>query len=171
MRPFLLFAALSFATPGFADQPDQPDYNPDLLEECLSAKAGVVDRTACIGVAADACMSDDKGQTTVGMVQCLQLERGQWDGMLNDTYGQLMTEQKARDADLVALGSAVPAARVAKLETMEKHWIAYRDAACAFDAAQWDGGSGAGPSAETCMLDLTGRQALFLEEYLQDNRE
>ena len=49
---------------------------------------------------------------------------------------------------------------------MQRAWIGYRDAACAYEASQWGGGTGAGPAAVGCMMTLTGRQALALEEKL-----
>ena len=53
---------------------------------------------------------------------------------------------------------------------MQRAWIAYRDAACAYEASQWGGGTGAGPAATGCMMTLTGRQALALEERLASRR-
>lgn len=153
-----------------AETKDMPDYNPETLDSCLDSKTGREERASCIGAASDECMSDAKGQTTVGMVQCLSLETESWDSKLNQTYKTLMAEQVAADKSLRDLGSAQPAEREAKLRSMQKAWITYRDSACAFDAAQWDGGSGSGPSAATCMLELTGQQALYLESFLQANR-
>ncbi len=43
-----------------------------------------------------------------------------------------------------------------------------RTAACAYEASRWGGGTGAGPAATACFLDLTGRQALALEARLEE---
>ncbi|AGT09433.1 lysozyme inhibitor LprI family protein [Paracoccus aminophilus] len=164
-------ATPAFAIPAFAEGPDMPDYNPEILSSCLDHNKGYDDRAACIGQASDKCMSDAKGQTTVGMVQCLGLERSSWDGLLNDTYKSLQDEQRKADDAQKADDPASTPARVAKLQQMEKNWIAFRDSACAFDATQWEGGSQQGPSVESCMLQLTARQTLLLETYLADERQ
>lgn len=160
-----LAAALSLAA-GAVWAQDEPQYDPALLTSCLEGKTGADARAACIRVAADACMAQTGGGTTVGMVRCLAAEHGDWDARLNTVYARLMTEQEAADAELAALGSAVKPVRAKWLKEMQRNWIAYRDAACEFDAAQWSGGTGSGPSFAGCRLDLTARQTLHLETYL-----
>ena len=46
---------------------------------------------------------------------------------------------------------------------MQRAWIEYRDATCAYEAAQWGGGTGAGPAFAGCLMRLTAEQALYLE--------
>ncbi|MDN3711905.1 lysozyme inhibitor LprI family protein [Paracoccus cavernae] len=169
MRGGFVAAALlvALAAPaGALRAQDAPQYDGALLTACLAGKTGAEARSACIGAASDACMALPAGQTTAGMVQCLGAERDDWDRRLNSTYATLMAEQKAADDELAALGSAVKPERAQWLKEMQRNWIGYRDAACRFDAAQWSGGTGAGPSSTNCMLVLTARQVLFLESYL-----
>ncbi|MFT5363966.1 MAG: hypothetical protein ACI9VX_001592 [Dinoroseobacter sp.] len=46
---------------------------------------------------------------------------------------------------------------------MQRAWIEYRDATCSYEAAQWGGGTGAGPAFAGCLTRLTAEQALYLE--------
>lgn len=169
MRAIFLAISVMVAAPAMAEAPDKPDYHPEVLQDCLDGKNDYDGRAVCIGAASDDCMSTPKGQTTVGMVQCLTLEATDWDNRLNGTYKTLVEEQKAADANLASLGSAVKPERVQRLQQMQRNWVSYRDAACKFDEAQWDGGSGSGPAVSACLMTLTGRQALYLEQYLKAN--
>ena len=45
---------------------------------------------------------------------------------------------------------------------MQRKWIDFRDAACAFEASKWGGGTGGGPAATQCHLTLTAQQYLRL---------
>jgi uncharacterized protein YecT (DUF1311 family) len=49
---------------------------------------------------------------------------------------------------------------------MQRAWIGYRDAACAYEESQWGGGTGGGPASVDCAMRLTARQALALEARL-----
>ncbi len=46
---------------------------------------------------------------------------------------------------------------------MQRAWIGFRDAKCGYEAAQWGGGTGAGPASVTCHLHETARQMLYLQ--------
>ena len=122
-----------------------------------------------MGKSADACIETPDGYTTVAMgllpgpgVGALGwvAERGLW---------ALMQLEVAAEAELKQWGSAAPSPAAA-LREMQRAWIAYRDAACDYEESQWGGGTGAGPAAIGCMMTLTGRQALALEERLASRR-
>lgn len=142
----------------------------DPTAACLTAAEDGPAKEACIGKAADACMEAPAGQSTVGMGFCLGAEADSWDARLNAAYKALMKNEEAAAKDLADLGSAAASPAVA-LRDMERAWIAYRTAACAYEASQWGGGTGAGPAATGCFLDLTGRQALALEGRLASRQE
>jgi uncharacterized protein YecT (DUF1311 family) len=99
------------------------------------------------------------GQTTVGMVSCLDRERAVWDGWLNTVYQQLYARLAVEDAQTP---SYAPDQASALLQ-MQRAWIAFRDARCAYEASQWGGGTGAGPASVSCHLDATARQMLYLQ--------
>ena len=145
-------------------------FSAQLTESCLARAADPGAREACVGRSADACIHTPDGETTVGMGFCLGKEANVWDGRLNAAYAALMTMETAVETELKAMGSAAPSPAVA-LRQMQRAWIAWRDAACAYEVSQWGGGTGGGPAAAECVMQLTARQALALEERLAARRE
>jgi uncharacterized protein YecT (DUF1311 family) len=142
-------------------------FSTEATEGCL---AGAVDRPArdaCVGLSANACIDTPDGYTTVGMGFCYREEHAFWDARLNAAHGALMDIEEAADAELKELGSAAPSASAA-LRDMQRAWIAYRDAACAYERSQWGGGTGGGPATAACMMRLTAAQALTLESRLAE---
>lgn len=144
----LLTAAPAVAQPAF-------DIAPTL--ECLDAQGDEGDGMQCIGLAAGACMEDDYSTPAMGF--CLEQEWMWWDGQLNDAYGTAMSLAKRADAD------APPPLNVqaGTLRDMQRAWIAFRDARCGWEAALWQGGTGAGPAQIACLMQETGRQAITLQ--------
>lgn len=126
------------------------------VEACIRAGGG----EGCAGEASGACMeATPGGETTVGMVGCLDRERAHWDGWLNAVYQQLYAKLAVQDAQA---DSYAPKQAVA-LRDMQRAWIGFRDAKCGFEASQWGGGTGAGPAAVGCHLHETARQMLYLQ--------
>ena len=142
-------------------------YDPALLTSCLQTNAAKPD--SCIGAASTVCLEGEGGSTTVGMVSCLAAESAQWDGMLNTAYEAVLADAESTDAELKELGSAAEPQAPA-LREMQRSWIAFRDAACNYEASRWSGGSGAGPAATGCTMELTARQALRLQAYADQQR-
>jgi uncharacterized protein YecT (DUF1311 family) len=129
--------------------------------DCL-ADTRFEDRALCAGRAAEACMeANPGGGSTYGMGFCLDQEWRWWDSELNTIYAQLMPLERAGDAANAAGGGLAPA-RAEALRRMQRAWIDWRDASCAYVGTQWDGGTGAGPAATACLVDMTARQALAL---------
>ena len=138
-------------------------------EVCL-AQATPETGSQCAGRAADVCMmANPGGQSTYGMSFCLDAEWTWWDSGLNATFQALMALEKAEDARMTAVGAFAPSLADA-LRGMQRAWIAWRDARCAYAAAQWAGGTGAGPAVIGCLLEETARQALVLQTREQEAR-
>lgn len=127
-------------------------------EICLHAASDRAEAHDCIGRAASACMAQPMGETTVGMGFCLDSELSLWDEMLNAAYRARRADYEARDTGRIE--GAPPLADT--LRDMQRQWIGFRDARCSFEAAQWHGGTGAGPALLGCMLQVTAEQALYL---------
>ncbi len=142
-------------------------YDPAVLTACLSAQKDQPD--SCIGKASGLCMEGEGGSSTVGMVSCLGAEADQWDEHLNAAYETVLAESERTDAEMKQLGSAADP-EVPALHEMQRSWIAFRDAACSYEASRWGGGSGAGPAATGCVMQLTARQALRLMGYADTQR-
>ena len=145
-----------------AAQSDPAPFSPEPTESCLAAAADPVGQEACVGTAAMACIDGPNGSSNAGMGFCLGAEHAFWDARLNAAYAALLALEEANTSELKELGSAAPSTAEA-LRAMERAWIAYRDAACAYEVSTWGGGSGGGPAGAQCMMALTGRQALALE--------
>lgn len=134
-------------------------------DSCLASKAESGPES-CIGVSAQICMQKTVGGgSTVGMGGCLDAEWNAWDARLNKNYQKLMAREKSEDAEMADVGSVAPKQAVA-LRDMQRAWISYRDARCNFVGAQWGGGTGTGPATLDCHMQVTGQQALFLQQML-----
>ncbi|MEQ6248364.1 lysozyme inhibitor LprI family protein [Sulfitobacter sp. HNIBRBA3233] len=131
---------------------------------CLQDAETYTARLACAGASAQACIDTPEGGSTVGTGGCLDRERLFWDALLNEYYQAALSQAVAYDKDLDALDSATPRQAVA-LRAMQRSWIVFRDAACAYEASRWGGGTGAGPAAIGCAMQQTARQALSLQDW------
>ena len=158
--------ALSLAS-GAALQAE-PMFSAEPTERCVaevranaSGMAGhsVLD---CVGRGAAACMMTPGGDTTIGMMACLEGELGYWDARLNMAYAERVSDAEAQDAEMRALGSAAPSIEE-RLRAMQRAWMSFRNTSCLYEQAQWMGGTGGGPATLACHMHETARQALKLE--------
>lgn len=143
---------LAGAMPAAADDPFTPRPAERLaVADCLSSARAAKEKPGiCIGVVADPCMETDEWMTTVGMTACASREADIWDELLNRHY------QKAR--------SILSEEASAGLRDVQRLWIEYRDANCAFPRLQFGGGTMAGPISAYCVMEMTARRALELAE-------
>ncbi|WP_281983154.1 lysozyme inhibitor LprI family protein [Thalassorhabdomicrobium marinisediminis] len=146
--------------------PGALDYDAGVLDACLAEARGYGEKHQCIGIGAAACMEAGAGSSNAGISFCFAAEWEDWDARLNTAYGTLLDQQAELAADNAAFNARIPDA-VESLRTMQRHWIAFRDAACKWEAVQWGGGTGAGPASGACLMGLTAQQTLFLEERVQ----
>lgn len=131
---------------------------------CLSVSDLPQEKRTCIGKSADACVNaTEMGGTTVGMGGCLSNELAFWDARLNRIYGQVRALEKQRDRENADIGATLPSSEAA-LRDMQRAWIPYRDARCAYEHTQWGGGTGGGPAVLACLMDATAQQTLLLEQ-------
>lgn len=166
----LFLALVLMAGPLAAQESDGPKLDPEILEVCLIAAQGPLERDACIGIAANRCQSEKDGATTWGISQCLMQEAELWDVKLNTAYSELMTDAQLMDRDSEASGSESPVDNVAgSLKQMQLEWIEFRDAACAYSYGRWGNGSMRNIAGASCRLQLTAKQALWLQGYLDEN--
>lgn len=170
MIRILTIAALLAAPAALAQDASEPEFDAGLVDACLADQSGEKgDPASCVGVAAGVCMNAPGAYSTAGMSYCLGQEYEHWDGLLNATYGKVMAEAKAADAEMKQIGSAAdPQAPL--LKDMQLNWIAFRDAACLYERSKWGGGTGGGPASIQCMLDLTAQQYLRLGAALDEAR-
>lgn len=117
------------------------------VDACLAeAMAAGAPRETCIGRASDACHSHAANQTTAGSIQCSAAERDAWDAILNERYA-------------AAMAALDPGGQTA-LREAQRHWIAYRDGACAVWGEVFRGGTMARQIGADCVSRQTGRRAV-----------
>lgn len=145
-------------------------FNAGATESCVAKETSARDTKSghavldCVGLAAQACMENPGGETTLGMMECLKAEWSYWDGRLNTAFAKRVADAKENDAELNRTGFSGPKIEPS-LRNMQDAWIAYRDAACLYERSQWMGGTGGGPATLDCHMQETARQALKLDKW------
>jgi uncharacterized protein YecT (DUF1311 family) len=141
----VLLLAVHGAAPAHAD-------DAEMIATCLQTERDAGrDVHSCIGHIADPCLDDPAGQSTVGMVQCMDKETKLWDTMLNEEYTRLLS---------IITGAAAESVRKA-----ERAWIATRDADCQVAYDIFQGGTIAQPISARCRLDHTADRALQVRSW------
>lgn len=160
----ILAGTLATGAPALAEPVFVPDATETCVSEAYATSPGLTGHAVldCVGRAAAACMMTSGGDTTIGMIECLDGELGYWDGRLNAAYVERVAIAKEQDAEMRELGSAA-ASIEESLRAMQRAWIAFRDSSCLYEQAQWMGGTGGGPGTMACHMHETARQALKLE--------
>jgi uncharacterized protein YecT (DUF1311 family) len=110
---------------------------------------------------ASACMAQESGQTTLGMSSCLSAEADVWDGFPNAEHRATRTWMKAADVE-EAVTFPEFAVRAEKLLEAQRAWIAFRDAECALDFAEWGAGSMRTIAHADCRMRMTAERTLAL---------
>ena len=146
----------------------EPKFTTDATKTCVSKAAtaspaqdghAVLD---CVGRAAQACMNTPGGDTTIGMMTCLEGELQYWDKRLNAAYAKRLATAKSQDKELKSMRSAA-ASIEQSLGSMQRSWLRFRDTSCLYEQSQWMGGTGGGPATMACQMHETARQTLKLE--------
>jgi uncharacterized protein YecT (DUF1311 family) len=134
-----------------------PLRGPDEFEEKVgpdgrlagAAKLTILAEESCIGVLATACLQREGETAGDGQYSdCYRREAVVWDKRLNVAYraAQAKMEKGAQE----------------NLRTAQRAWIAWRDLTCKQPWMTFQG-SMAGPMEAHCGLELTGRQAIWME--------
>lgn len=144
---------------------DGASFDPAVITTCLADGHGA----ACIGRGAEACtMVSPGGGSNVGWSRCQEAERVWWDAELNAAYQRRLAEARRIDAEPAIPGMRPRPSDVQALRSLQRAWITYRDATCAFEELQWWGGTGASGASIACQARLTGLQALYLRSQLSE---
>jgi len=114
-----------------------------------AARAAATRYESCIGAVSIPCQQEPGGEATLGMMECIQREWAVWDERLNRIYRE-------------QLKGAEPKLANALRET-QRTWLKWRELKCAWPALDNEGGSIVGPLYNSCMLDTTALQAIWLE--------
>lgn len=150
-------AALTLGTTVLAE--GVKGFTPAATEQCLASMSENQWPNTCIGHSATVCMeTTEGGWSSIGMSRCWEQELNYWDARLNAAYKDVRAKRKRSDAIETQAPSQVEA-----LKQMQRAWITYRDAKCAYERSHWFGGTGGGPAAISCLMYETANQALYLE--------
>lgn len=163
----LFLVHLVLMSSGFAGHAlaDEINFTEWATTSCMSKAPEGHAQLECVGKSAQSCMRDTPhGETTIGMMGCYDAERTYWDNRLNMAYRVLMKQHQSSDAEMKKLGSATQPIAEA-LRTMQRTWIAWRDASCTYERTRWLGGTGGRPATAACSMMLTAKQALALEAW------
>lgn len=145
----VLFALAFCATAAHA-QSGTAEVDAGVTAACFaSAPRGATD-PQCLGVAAQACMQQPGGFSTLGMSACTEAETALWDGYLNAEY-------KARMAQ-------VTQDQKTALRDAQRAWIAFRDADCRLQYQMFIEGTLRSNVYTGCMLSHTATRALALRD-------
>jgi uncharacterized protein YecT (DUF1311 family) len=107
---------------------------------------------SCIGAVSTTCLQYGGNESTAARRECYGREVAAWDALLNTAFKAALAQADGQDA---ADG----------LRKTQRNWIAFRDAACAQPALAYRG-TMAGPMSAACVMELTARQTLWLENWL-----
>ena len=132
------------------------------LVQCYEETSGAEAKSQCIGAMSQVCMDDqDGGHTTLGMSSCLSAEGQVWDRFLNAEYKATMAWSAAADEDEAEYFPEF-AKRVEHLRSAQRAWIAFRDAECALEYAQWGSGSMRTIAGTDCLMRMTAERTIKL---------
>ncbi len=114
-----------------------------------AAQSAPLDPTSCIGVLTAAC-TQKEGTSNGAQIGCAEREAAVWDQRLNAAYRRALDRMEKEGAD--------------NLRKTQRAWIALRDARCQQAWATYHG-SMAGPIQAWCEMELTARQAIWMESW------
>lgn len=115
-----------------------------------AARLAPLELESCIGAVAHPCQQRPDGNTTAGMIECYGREWAVWDERLNRFYKG-------------ALKDAAPKLAAAMRAT-QRAWLQWREQKCKLPAVENEGGSIVGPLYNSCMMEMTARQAIWLQQ-------
>jgi uncharacterized protein YecT (DUF1311 family) len=132
---------------------------PDELEEkagaegrlAAAAEAARRSPASCIGVWSTACVQKAGNMSNGVLNDCYDQEAAAWDKRLNIAYGEASSRMEKDALD--------------NLRKVQRAWIAWRDATCSEPYLVFQG-TMAGPMESWCKLDITARQAIWMEGWL-----
>jgi uncharacterized protein YecT (DUF1311 family) len=131
---------------------------PDELEEkpggegrlAAAAEAALRAPISCIGVLSTACIQKEGNMSDSVLIDCYLQEAAVWDKRLNAAYGKA--------------SSRMNKGALENLRKTQRAWIAWRDDSCRQPYLVFQG-SMAGPMEAWCKLDITARQAIWMERW------
>jgi uncharacterized protein YecT (DUF1311 family) len=147
------------------NEKNRPLHGPDEFEEeagppgrlAGAAKLSAFAKESCIGVLATACVQKEGEMAGDSQYSdCYDHEAQVWDKRLNAAYHDAQTRMETDAAE--------------NLRKSQRAWLAWRDASCDQPWITFQG-SMAGPMQAYCILELTARQAIWMEGWAENFRQ
>lgn len=138
----LMAAACAQSAPQSAEAQQQAS-----VAACVDAATTHDALWQCKGVVATPCLNAPENESTVGMIDCANREGEQWQALLDAEIAFLDADDASRSASLASATAA---------------WANWRQAECAYQASENEGGSLARVTAAACGADLTADRAIAL---------
>lgn len=151
----VLSLVLVMAAAPLAQAGDASGFDPAAIDQCLADTPDA----SCAGAGIEACHAQvAENHPDVAPVDrelgCLDASRQAWDARLGRVYDQVVGLAAAQDAETEQA-----------LRQMERDWIAFRDARCAFDRLAFGGGTGGALEQPRCLRDEIARHSALLSDY------
>lgn len=150
MRRLLCALAMLWtpAAPALADVVEI-DLGPVL--ECVEAAGDdSIGLRSCQGEVARACMTEEGGETTHGMVMCYGAEAEAWTRIMDNALARLSESNTGL---------------APSLQVTQDAWLVYRESECSYRVERWGLGSGARVALASCVAQLTADRAITLKLY------
>lgn len=167
--PVLCVACLCVGVGADAQAPEHAE-DAERVSQCAaqnrSQSLAEVERR-CAGMIADPCLDRPEAQTTLGTNDCLSREAAAWDVLLNRDWPNLRAKMRQRDVDNSVAALGLTGADSALLAA-QRAWLAFREAECAAQAAEWGAGTIGSTMHAACWLEMTARRAIELNRRLYD---
>ncbi len=177
IRSAALLALLALSAPAVSDEPSAESVaavkactdlaannektgpiRPDELDEksgaegrlAAASQAARRDPGSCIWVLSTACIQKEGNMSNGVLNSCYSQEAAVWDKRLNAAYAKASSRMNKQALE--------------NLRKTQLAWIAWRDASCRQPYLVFQG-TMAGPLESWCMLEITARQAIWMERW------
>ncbi len=149
------------------------------IDACIKTQKDTPER--CVGSVFDPCVEAPRGpndqfphDSTAGQGECAEREIAVWDEKMDTSLQQLLAgslgQTQAQPWNRPAENKrdrAVPGSDI--IDDMQRTWLAWRAKMCDTDAMRYEGGTLSRIIYGKCILQETGRHALWLQQQVDDN--
>ncbi|WP_157973508.1 lysozyme inhibitor LprI family protein [Tropicimonas sp. IMCC34043] len=167
MRLTCLVVAVTLAVPVPIHAQTLP-FSPSQTADCLKKSPTRAKRRDCVGASAEACRVKLKSNAPADIALCMTSETAFWDKRMGEAYDAMQRKAAEADAqfDTAKNTTAAPFKLTDDLAAQMAAWKDWRQKTCAVEAMLRRGTPYGVTAAASCMMKLTGEQALFLEKAL-----
>lgn len=179
MRTLCLTALLALAATPAAALDAPRDADRATIDTCLVKEKDAPAR--CVGTLFQSCISAPRGpndrfppDSTAGQGDCAAREIAVWDEKMDASLAALragpLGQTEAQPWNRPPQNKRErPVSGVDIIDDMQKTWLSWRAKKCDTEAMQYEGGTLSRVVYIKCVLEETGRHALWLKQQVEDN--